>query len=253
MRLSGPAFRRDGLENWHFGRWVAGAAVLLGIVDLATVWLLAGFVSVAAAGAWRAVIALMGPTHLLLKTMDTTLTPLAARVAQAEGPAGLRHFLWKIAFLTAPAMLGWCLLVSAFPAALLAFFYGRDYSAYAWLLPVGALSYALSYSNKVVTIGLVSRRLSKPIFRSQLLQTLFFLTFGIGATYFFGMEGAAAAIVGASLVQSLELWRAYLRDPGEAAPRDQAALRGDAGQNRAEIALGGPRAPERSLSEAVKP
>ena len=211
-RLDREALRRDGVENWHFGRWMIGAAMLLGTVDLAYVWLVAGFVSVAAAGALRAITGVLGPTHVLLKTMDNTLTPMAARVSQREGVTGVKRLLGKIFLISGPPMLGWLLFVSAFPGRLLGFLYGVEYAPYAWLLPAGALSYALGYANKVVSIALVVRRLPQAIFRGQLLQAAFFWSFGLGATYFFGLGGAAITMVGSALVQSIELWRWYLRD-----------------------------------------
>ncbi|MGE0056603.1 MAG: lipopolysaccharide biosynthesis protein [Dehalococcoidia bacterium] len=211
-RVSLRAFWSDGVENWRFGRWMLGAAILLGTVDLAYVWLVAGFVSVAAAGALRAVTAVMGPTHILLKTMDSTLTPIAARTAQREGAPGIRRLVFRMFLVTGAPMLGWCVFVSVSSGRLLDFLYGSEYAAYAWLLPLGALSYAIGYSNRVIGIALVGRQVPQALFHSQVAQSVFFWTIGLAATYQFGLEGAALTMVGASFTQALVLFRAYRSD-----------------------------------------
>ena len=212
LRLNWQAVFEDGSEIWRFGRWMIGAALLLGAIDLAYFWLVAGFVSVVAAGALRAVMAVLGPTHLLLKTMDTTLTPVAARVAEREGAPGVKRLVWTMFLLTGPLMAGFCLLVSVLAPEVLALLYGEQYQSYAWLVPLLALSYFLSYAYRPISIALISRRQPEAIFRGQLLQAAFFGTFGIAATYFFGLPGAAITLVGASAVQNIELWRSYLAD-----------------------------------------
>ena len=80
------------------------------------------------------------------------------------------------------------------------------------LLPLVAISYAMSYSNRVVGIALVARQQPQAIFHSQVVQSLFFWTIGIAATYEFGLAGAAVTMVGATLVQALVLMRAYRSD-----------------------------------------
>ncbi len=206
------SFWHDSVENWHFGRWMIGAALLMGSIDLANLWLVAGFVSVAAAGALRAVTAVMGPTHILLKTMDSTLTPVAARTAQREGVPGVKRLVFRVFLITGIPMLGWCVFVSVGSGRLLDFLYGSEYAPYAWLLPLGALSYAIAYVNKVISIALMSRQLPQALFHSQLAQAAFFWTIGIAATYTFGLEGAALTMVGASVVQAVVLLRAYRSD-----------------------------------------
>jgi O-antigen/teichoic acid export membrane protein len=211
-RLSWRAFRQDGVENWRFGRWIIGAALLTGTVDLAYTWLVAGFVSIAAAGALRAVTAVMGPTHILLKTMDSTLTPVAARTAQRDGVTGIKRLVFRVFVITGVPMLGWCLFVSVSSGRLLDFLYGPEYAPYAWLLPLGALSYAISWSNRIVGTALIARQVPQALFHSQVAQSVFFWTVGLVATYEFGLKGAAVTMVGAAAVQALVLIRAYRSD-----------------------------------------
>jgi O-antigen/teichoic acid export membrane protein len=92
---------------------------------------------------------------------------------------------------------------------LLNFLYGSEYESYAWLLPLGALSYAFSYINRVFGIVLISRQMPQALFHSQVAQSLFFWTIGLAATYQFGLKGAAVTMVGSSFAQCLVLFRAY--------------------------------------------
>lgn len=210
-RFDWPSFRGDSLENWRFGRWMAGGAALVGGMELANGSLLATFVSVAAAGALRAVTTVMGPTHILLKTMDITLTPMAARIVEREGAEGLRRFVRRMFLVTGPLMAGYCALVVVSAGPILKLLYGPEYAAYAWLLQIGSLTYLLSYFYKPVSIGVTALRESAPLFRAQLVQAILVLTVGAAATYSLGLQGSAITLALAAFAQNCVIWRAYLR------------------------------------------
>jgi O-antigen/teichoic acid export membrane protein len=117
--------------------------------------------------------------------------------------------MFRILLITGVPMFGWCVIVSVSSVQLLNFLYGSEYTSYAWLLPLGALSYAFGYINRVFGIVLISRQMPQALFHSQVAQSLFFWTIGLAATYEFGLKGAAVTMVGATFVQCLVLFRAY--------------------------------------------
>ena len=74
--------------NWRFGRWVLGGGIAAWVsVEFYPV-LTAGLISFAAAGAYRALQNIVAPIFLLLRALDTFLTPRAARCLPPAWPAG---------------------------------------------------------------------------------------------------------------------------------------------------------------------
>jgi O-antigen/teichoic acid export membrane protein len=211
-RLDWRVFRADAAENWRFGRWLAGGALMVSAVELANAWMIAGFVSIVATGVMRAAMTMLGPTHILLKTMDLTLTPMAARVVEREGIGGLKRLVLKIFIVTAPLMAGYCLIVSILSAELLMLLYGSEYAGYAWLVRLIALAYFCFYIYEPVSIACAALRRSDTLFRAQFSQALFVLTIGVVATYALGLLGTVLTMTGTALTQNFVIWRSYLRE-----------------------------------------
>lgn len=198
-------------ENWRFGKWLFGAALALWVSGQLYPVLVGGLVSIAEAGTMRAVVTILGPTHILLIAMDTALAPAAARAYAERGQPGLQFFLKRVVMITAPVMGAYCLLIALFAAPILVALYGEQDRRYGWLLACIAFSYALSYLRSPVVIALEARRASAPIFQAHLWSSLVVLTAGVAAVRLLGLFGAALGTIANSLILSLFLWRRYRR------------------------------------------
>ncbi len=216
------AVRAHGFgENWHFGKWLFGAALATWISSQLYPILIGGLISVAEAGAFSAVLTLMGPARILLIAMDTALAPVAARAYAEKGQPALHSFVVRILMITAPAVAVYCIGVSLFAKTILGAAYGEHYRAYGWLLALFAIGYALDYLRHPVSIALEARRASAPIFRAYLAAGVVVLTAGVAAVHFLGLLGAALGTITSSLILGVMIWHYYRHPLAIAAPRAQ--------------------------------
>jgi O-antigen/teichoic acid export membrane protein len=112
-------FQADSAENWEFSRWTLGSSALTIFSTYTLPFVLAFFSGPAAAGVMRVMTATMGPTHILLRGMQASFGPLAARVFESDGPIGLRALIRRIFFLITPLMAVYCLVAGGFARPLL--------------------------------------------------------------------------------------------------------------------------------------
>jgi O-antigen/teichoic acid export membrane protein len=196
--------------NWNFGRWLIGGTLSGWLsVEFYPV-LTAGLISFAAAGAYRALQNLVAPIHLLLRAIDTFLTPRAASAYQANGRPALDRTL-RLMYLTAGLpILGVLALAILFPAQILYLFYGDAYLAYKdgiWLM---AVFYALLFASYPLQSILKAARLSRPIFSANLLAIFSMFTVGIWMIFRWGVYGTIAGQALNALVVSLVLWGLWI-------------------------------------------
>lgn len=198
-------------DNWRYGKWLLGAMLASSSYYLLFPVLVAALVSVAELGAFRAVQTIMGPTHVLLKAMESSLTPRAAREHAEGGVPALGAFILRAAALTAPLMAVYCLLVALFAGPILRVSYGDQYSEFGWLLAALALTYGFVYLAVPVTIALQAAGMSAPLFRANLWSTLSASTLGTAAIAGLGLPGAALVSCLREVVLNAVLWRRYAR------------------------------------------
>jgi len=176
-------------HNWRFGRWITGGNILNWISVEFYPILTAGLISFAAAGAYRALQNLVAPIHLLLRAIDTYLTPRAAKEYKEQGINALSHTL-RLTYLVAGIPTALLLILAiAFPKPLLHLFYGSTYLEYSAGILIMALFYALLYLNRPLQIVLKAARYSQPIFIANAVATLAMFTFGIWAIRQWGVYG----------------------------------------------------------------
>lgn len=195
--------------NWNFGRWLIGGTLSGWFsVEFYPV-LTAGLISFAAAGAYRALQNLVAPIHLLLRAIDTFLTPRAASAYQTNGRAALSRTLKMMYFTTGLPILGVLALAILFPGQILHLFYGETYLAYRdgiWLM---AVFYALLFVSHPLQSILKAARFSRPIFTANLLAIISMFTIGIWMIFRWGVYGTIAGQALNALVVSLVLWGAW--------------------------------------------
>jgi O-antigen/teichoic acid export membrane protein len=215
--LVGLAFARGALlgrprrgffgQNWRYGRWLLGAQLASWTSGLSLPVLIASLVSLADAGIFRAVQLVLGPTHVLLKAIETAETPRAARAWAYGGQLALRTHLQRTASLTAPLMLAYCLVVATFAGPVLRLLYGEQYAGYAWLLSLFAAAYALEYLVYLGSVALNAAGQSAPIFRAYALSSGLVLTIGAVLIMAKGLAGAMLVLLAHMVVLNLCLWK----------------------------------------------
>lgn len=196
--------------NWNFGRWLIGGTLAGWLsVEFYPV-LTAGLISFAAAGAYRALQNLVAPIHLLLRAIDTFLTPRAADAYQTNGRRALERTL-RLMYLTAGLpILGVLSLAIIFPGEILYLFYGDIYLAYREGIVLMAVFYALLFAYWPLQSILKAARLSRPIFTANLMAIGSMFTIGIWMIFRWGVYGTIAGQALNALVVALVLWGVWI-------------------------------------------
>lgn len=196
-------------RNWAFGRWIIGGG-LAGWVSVEFYPVLtAGMISFAAAGAYRAIQNIVAPIHLLLRALDTFLTPRLARAYQETGKPGVSRLLRRAYFVAGLPILSLLLIASAFPEALLELLYGETYLAYIPGLLLMALFYGLLYAYWPLQTALKAARQSRPIFLGNLAAILVMFSLGLWMIGQWGVYGTIGGQAFNALIVTLVFWLAW--------------------------------------------
>jgi O-antigen/teichoic acid export membrane protein len=198
-------------RNWDFGRWMLGSLLANWLAVEFYPVLTAGLISFAAAGAYRALQNLVAPIHLLLRAIDTYLTPRAARLFTQGGVKSLRHTLWLIYLIAGVPVLGMLALALLFPTRILALLYGDTYLAYSQGIVLMAIFYMLLFVYLPLQTVLKAARLSRPIFVANLAAILSMFTLGIVAIRLWGVYGTILGQALNALIVCLVLWQAWIK------------------------------------------
>ncbi len=204
------SLRQTWRRNWDFGRWVLGGTLANWVAVEFYPVLTAGMISFAAAGAYRALQNLVAPIHLLLRAIDTFLTPRAARQFDQGGRIALNRTLRLTYFISGIPILGVLGFAMLFPVQILHFLYGDTYVGYAGGVTLMAIFYALWFAYWPMQTALKAARFSRPIFVANLAAIVSMFTIGVWAIQRWGVFGTIAGQALNSLVVGIILWAAWL-------------------------------------------
>ena len=193
-------------RNWNFGRWLLGSALTNWVAVEFYPILTAGLISFAAAGAYRALQNLVAPIHLLLRAIDTFLTPRAAKLYEKNGPQALTHTLRSIYLAIGIPVLGILIIALLFPEQLLSLIYGDTYLAYSNGVILMALFYALMFAYWPLQSIFKAAQLSRPIFIANIMAIASMFTIGIWAILKWGVYGTIIGQIVNALVINIVLW-----------------------------------------------
>ncbi len=199
-------------SNWGFGRWVLGGAVMNWIAVEFYPVLTAGMISFAAAGAYRALQNLVAPIHLLLRAIDTFLTPRAARLHQQGGIPALARLLRVIYLASAVPILGVLSVAVLLRTPLLHLLYGDTYLPYNQGMLLMALFYALLFAHSPLQAGFKAMRQSRPIFLANIAAAMAMFTVGIAAILRWGVYGTIAGQTLNAALVNIILWGSWLQE-----------------------------------------
>jgi O-antigen/teichoic acid export membrane protein len=193
-------------RNWNFGRWLLGSTLTNWVAVEFYPILTAGLISFAAAGAYRALQNLVAPIHLLLRAVDTFLTPRAANLYGKNGHAALSHTLRSVYLALGLPILGILILAMLFSEEILFLIYGNAYLEYSNGVVLMALFYALMFAYWPLQSIFKAAQLSRPIFIANVLAIISMFTVGIWAIVNWGVYGTIVGQVVNALVINIVLW-----------------------------------------------
>lgn len=201
--------KKHWLLNWEYGRWVMGGAIANWVAVEFYPVLTAGMISFAAAGAYRALQNLVAPIHLLLRAIDTFLTPRSAKVYAQDGYAGLQRNLkltYYFAGLPIMALLGIALI---FRKQLLSLLYGDIYLEYSSAMVGMVIFYGLWFIYWPLQSVLKAAKISRPIFLANLAAIAAMFTLGLWMITRWGVYGTIAGQALNAAIVSIILWLSW--------------------------------------------
>ncbi len=198
-------------ENWEVGRWVTGALLSHWVSLEVYPLVVAGMISFAATGAYRALENLVAIVHVILRAMDTFITPYAARSYSKEGIGKLLKTLrWAYLFGGIP-IVGMLVLALIFTEPLLKLLYEDAYLFMAdgiiWLV----LFYFLWFTYWPIQSALKAIKHTRPLFNANMIAIICMFTLGLLAVHYWGVNGAYIGQGLNALITNIVLWRAWFK------------------------------------------
>jgi O-antigen/teichoic acid export membrane protein len=197
-------------KNWDFGRWMLGGTIASWVAVEFYPVLTAGMISFAAVGAYRALQNIVAPIHLLMRAIDTFLTPRAARYFTQGGHRALNRTMGLVYLIAGLPVAGMLVIGLLFPSQILHLLYGDTYLEYSRGILLMALFYALLFVSWPLQTTFKAARLSRPIFIANLVAIASMLTFGIWAIYMWGVYGTILGQALNALILAIILWSAWI-------------------------------------------
>lgn len=200
-------------ENWHFGKWLAGAEIVGWCSSLHMyLYLAALFIGVAASGELRAAQLIFGPTRMLAFFLGNVLPIRFARALVRGGDAEMHSGLRKVVAVIAPLLGSYCIFVAIFASRLMRFLYGDNYAGDASVLQLYAVCAFLNYMQMVVAAALSAKRLTHLIFTSSICGGVIALSMSWPLIKFLGIDGAVVCMILTAVIVSIFYIRAYGRN-----------------------------------------
>jgi O-antigen/teichoic acid export membrane protein len=188
-------------ECWAMGKWFSASTLANWFASQMYPVLTAGVLGAYATGVFRALQNLIAPTQILANTFQMMATPHASREYSRGGVMAVTRFLGlSTPFLAIPLLL-YYFLIGVFARPLITFFYSAAYTGAAGVIwPLG-LAYLLSYTGRVLGIGLSASRDARPLLYAQLAAAGATFSVGVLLIRGYGLVGAA---LGAAISQSVQ-------------------------------------------------
>jgi O-antigen/teichoic acid export membrane protein len=167
-------------------------------------------INFAAAGAYRAIQNLVAPANVLLRAIDSFLTPRAANLYEKNGLQALTRTLRNIYLVVGIPVMGILITAILFPKQILNFIYGDTYIAYSNGVVLMALFYALLFAYWPLQSIFKATQRSRPIFIANIIAIISMFSFGIWAILKWGVYGTIAGQTLNALVINIVLWGTWL-------------------------------------------
>jgi len=209
--------RRLGRAQWEYGRWVLASAVVDWGATAAFAPLLAAFISLPAAGAFRALEQLFLPVTRVLQAGVLLAIPELARRFADQGARALRRPGLILTGVSLLALAAWSVVPLAAPERVVEVVFGAEYVAYSPL--VFWIAVATAFTTVRLWLDALSRAAVAPklSFFAQLAATAVILVLARGLLEAYGAVGAAYLAAGSAAAGAFVLavgWLVFERRAG---------------------------------------
>jgi O-antigen/teichoic acid export membrane protein len=183
------------LENWSYGRWLIGTAILYPISGQVQMFLVAAFLGLGSAGVLRA---MMLPASVMTQVVSATDLLVLPGLSRDFGHGLLRRMRQKAVLVSGTlgaAGLGFVVLLRFIAGPAEHFLFGGKFAPYVWLIPVLALIPAANGFNSGFSAALRgSQRPHFDLIANALAAPVAVIT-AIGFIHWWGLAGAAISLV----------------------------------------------------------
>ena len=230
FRLTYKNLWHTWLENWQFGRWILGVSLAdWVVVDLYPI-IMAGMISFAATGVYQTLQNLVAPIHVLLRAVDTFVTPIFAKLYDQLGLLKVRQKLKWIYIVAGVPVIGLLVLVLFFTPQLLFLLKGDTYLPYADGIYIMAVFYLLMFFYRPLQLAFRAIRQGKQIFIANLIAMVSMFSIGLWMINRWGIYGGIGGQALNAFIISMVLLVAWFRlgeDHGNAVSTNNAEIRSD--------------------------
>lgn len=200
-------------ENWHFGKWLAGAEVLTWCSSLHMyLYLAALIVGTAASGDLKAAQVLFGPTRVLAYYLDTVLPIKFARTLASGGDVAMHQKLLRVLTRVAAPLAAYCLGVALLARPLLRLTFGAQYTGAAMVLVLYSGYALLTYLQMIVAAALKAKRQTRLIFLGSVWGVVVALAASWALVMTFGTNGVLLAMMVTAVVVTALYFFALFRE-----------------------------------------
>lgn len=198
-------------ENWLFGRWILGASIAdWVVVDLYPIFM-AGMINFAATGVYQALNNLVAPIHVLLRAVDTFVTPILAKTYDEFGLTKVAQRLKWIYLISAIPVVGLLVLVLLFAPQLLSLLRGETYLPYADAIYIMVVFYFFLFINRPLQMVFRAIRQGKQIFWANIIAAVSMFLGGFWLISEWGIYGGIGGQALNAIIISAVLFVAWLK------------------------------------------
>jgi O-antigen/teichoic acid export membrane protein len=202
-------------ENWRYGKWVTGSAVVYWLSGTLYLPLLGSFAGLEQAAAFQAMQNLLRPLQQSATALSSLFLPQVSRQRTEHGEHRFRLAVGGIVGLNVAISLAYLALLFVARFWLVSFLYRSSfYAEFVTLLPLLWLATLLGVVTQGLVIGLKSVRRSDLLFWAHALGAAATLSLGLVLVRSLGIQGAAIGSVCSGLLLAagqLVLLGPYLR------------------------------------------
>jgi O-antigen/teichoic acid export membrane protein len=193
-------FRSVFARHWKFSKWLLPSALMFWMTSQGFM-VMSGFVlGAAVTGALKAAISVTGVLNILLLALDNFAPVQAARALHLRGPAELRRYIARLAFLTGTLTAATVAVLNIFPEYIVHLLYGEQYEGVdvlvRWLCAPAAV-YGIS---TVLGIWAAAIEWTRAIFVSYAVAIIFTVVAAYPLTLYGGVVGV---VLGSLLVETI--------------------------------------------------
>jgi O-antigen/teichoic acid export membrane protein len=207
MRTAWRWWRRD---VWPFGRWNAGAGVVMNLTSQATVFVISAIVGASALGGLRAAESVFAPLTLIVPAIALPGLPAVSR-AHARDPVEGRRLGLRLSGLALAGAIAYIVFMAAGGWRFLPILFGSEFERYRtliWPLAAGQVFFAIGIGFQLI---IKAQQRGRVLLLNRIVAGVIALAMITTLGVAFGIDGAAWGSAAGSLTSTVVLSSAVLR------------------------------------------